>query len=96
VLFFVVDSSIIRAAISFDAAPPEVLLAGGALVISTAGFLIFEAIKASKQMQQGSEAPEVFAPKAAPLPRENAVVVFGASGRTGRQVVAEVCFPLDC
>ncbi|KAL4536080.1 hypothetical protein Ndes2437B_g05513 [Nannochloris sp. 'desiccata'] len=78
----------IQAAISFNAAPPEVLIAGGALVISTAGFLIFEAIKASKQLP--AEAPQIVTPKAAPLPRENAVLVFGASGRTGRQVVAEL------
>lgn len=68
------------------------LIAGGALVISTAGFLIFEAIKASKQLP--AEAPQIVTPKAAPLPRENAVLVFGASGRTGRQVVAEVCSSL--
>ncbi len=85
------SSSIIRAAISFDAAPAEVLIAGGALVASTAGYLIFEAIKAAKQMQQPTEAVQAAEPKAVPLPREDAVLVFGASGRTGRQVVAEVC-----
>jgi hypothetical protein len=88
-LFFA-DSQLIRAAISFDAAPPEVLIAGGALVLSTAGLLIFEAIKASKQLQQ--QTPEVIekVAKAAPLPREDAVLVFGASGRLGRLVVADV------
>jgi len=65
-----------------------VLIVGGALVISTAGFLIFEAIKASKQLP--AEASQIVTPNAAPLSRENAVLVFGASGRTGRQIVAEV------
>ena len=60
------------------------------MVVSAAGYLIFEAIRASKQMQQPGEASQVATPKTAPLPRENAVLVFGASGRTGRQVVAEV------
>lgn len=81
--------STIRAAISFDAAPIEVLIGGGALVLSAAGYLVYEALKAQRE-QEGGAAPRTQPTKAAALPRENAVLVFGASGRTGRQVVAEV------
>ena len=42
------------------------------------------------QQQEGGASPQTQASNAAALPRENAVLVFGASGRTGRQVVAQL------
>lgn len=82
-------SSTVAPAISFDAAPTEVLLGGGALIAATTGYLIWEAIKA---MGQQATAPMASAEEVteAVLPRENAVLVFGASGRTGRSIVKEL------
>lgn len=82
-------SSIVVPAISFDAAPTEVLLGGGALIVATTGYLVWETIKA---MGQGEAPPVASTEKVAEavLPRENAVVVFGGSGRTGRMIVKEL------
>ena len=91
ILFFLADFTAPRAAIDFSAAPLEVLIGGGAFVLSTAGYLVYEAMKASGiQGLPTGASPTSAATPPPPLPRENAVVVFGASGRTGRQVVAEL------
>jgi len=76
-------------ALTFDAAPVEVIIGGGVFVLASAGFLIAEAIKASK----GEDSPQVAQVEPTSeevLPRENAVLVFGASGRTGRKIVGKV------
>ena len=68
------------------------LVGGGALVVGAAGYLIYEAVKMAKQQQGNGTDAQSGADAEAPLTRENAVLVFGASGRTGRQIVAEVCY----
>lgn len=65
------------------------LVGGGALVLGAAGLLVWQAVKAVQQGGQSQE-QDAAAEDAEELPRRNAVLVFGATGRTGRQVVAEV------
>ena len=76
-------------ALTFDAAPVEVIVGGGVFVLASAGFLIAEAIKATKG-ENPPQAAQAEPTKEEVLPRENAVLVFGASGRTGREIVAKV------
>lgn len=74
----------LQGAISFENAPPEALLAGGAVALLALAGIGYAAVQ-----QQGAQA----APEKAPepeLPRENAVLVFGATGRMGRTVVNSV------
>lgn len=76
-------------ALTFDAAPLEVIIGGSVFVLASAGFLISEAIKTSKR-ENSPQAAQAEPTKEEVLPRENAVLVFGASGRTGREIVAKV------
>jgi hypothetical protein len=77
-------------ALTFDAAPLEVIIGGSVFVLASAGFLISEAIKASNEGENPPQAAQAEPTKEEVLPRENAVLVFGASGRTGREIVAKV------
>ena len=73
--------------LSFAAAPPQALWAGGALIVFAVGGLAFAAL----QNQNGGEAGEAEASgREAPPPREDAVLVFGSTGRMGRTVVQMV------
>lgn len=73
----------LQAAISFEAAPPEALAAGGAVIL-----LALAGIGYAASQQSSTAAPAVAAK--APLPREDAVLVFGATGRMGRVLVSSV------
>ena len=79
----------VQANLSFDSAPLPALIGGAALVISMSGYLVYEAIKTlsgggnQQPQQSNSTQPQ----KERALPRENAVLVFGASGRSGRELV---------
>lgn len=66
----------VKAAISFEAAPPEALIAGAAIVVGTAALLVSEAIKSRRDSTAGGydEESRMEDPNAA-LPRENAVLV---------------------
>lgn len=78
---------LVEANISFAGAPPEVLVIGGAFIAGTAGYLLYEVMKAAKQTQpEGLTNPTSF--KDPELPRKDAVVVFGASGRSGREIIS--------
>ena len=73
-------------AIGFENAPTEILIGGGVFLTATIAFI------ASQAMSMGS--PQSSAPEATTsveepevIPREDAVIVFGASGRSGRQIV---------
>ncbi|PRW55975.1 nadh:ubiquinone oxidoreductase complex i intermediate-associated 30 [Chlorella sorokiniana] len=72
----------VQGAISFDNAPPEALLAGGAAVLLALAGIGY----AATQQQGGAQAAPAKAPEPE-LPREDAVLVFGATGRMGRTVV---------
>lgn len=86
-----------RAALDLSALselPRETLAAAGAAVVALLGG-IAAAIQSQNQMAAGdapapgaSAAGEAAAPP--PLPRENAVLVLGATGRSGRMIVQEV------
>ncbi len=79
------------AALDFSAAPIEVIVGGGAFVLATVGFLAAAAIQATKTgLPAAPSSSKSSAAAPAPLPRENAALVFGASGRTGRQIVAQL------
>jgi hypothetical protein len=76
------------AAISFAAAPVGVLLGGAGLVSVAAAYLVYAAIN---NMGSPKAANTVEAEiTEAPLSRENAVLVIGSTGRSGREVVAAV------
>lgn len=75
----------VQGAISFDNAPPEALLAGGAAVLLALAGIGY----AAAQQQGGAKAAPAKAPEPE-LPREDAVLVFGATGRMGRTVVNSV------
>ncbi len=85
----------LQGALSFDAAPPEALLAGGAAVLLALAGIGYAAV----QQQGGAQAAPAKA-REPELPRENAVLVFGATGRMGRTVVnsvrAALCLVLCC
>lgn len=76
-------------ALNFEAAPIELIVGGGIFVLASAGFLISEAVKASNQ---STMSPLEEARESAPeeILRENSVLVFGATGRSGRTIVQEV------
>lgn len=78
-------------AIGFENAPIEAIVGGGVLVIGSLAFLASEAIKASKvDGANPREESPIGVDVEEPLRRENAVLVFGASGRSGREIVAKV------
>jgi len=76
--------------IAFTNAPTAVLVGGGLFVIASAGFLISEALKAKRASGDGSSAPEPQTGNVPELRKENAVLVFGASGRSGKEIVKQV------
>jgi len=78
---------VIQAALSFDSAPLEVIVGGGAFCVAALGYLAIEAMKEMKQQEPDVENYRV---NKAVIPRENAVLVYGATGRSGRQIVAQV------
>jgi uncharacterized protein YbjT (DUF2867 family) len=80
----------VQAGLSLDSAPLEVLIGGSAAVLTFTGFLAYEAIKAARNQPFGQQPVDAGAPNEAPLPRENAVLVFGAAGKTGRLLVNEL------
>lgn len=82
----------IQANLSFDSAPLPALIGGAALIVSMSGYLAYEAIKTLKgDGDQKTQPKNLTQPrKEPPLPRENAVLIFGASGRTGRQLVSSL------
>lgn len=74
-----------QGALSFEAAPPEALLAGGAitlLALAGIGYAV---------AQQAGPSDRPAAAREPEIPREDAVLVFGATGRTGRTIVNSVC-----
>lgn len=81
-------------AIGFSNAPIEAIVGGGVLIVGSLAFLASEAIKASQANVAATpeEQSNLGAKIEEPLVRENAVLVFGASGRSGREIVAKVCF----
>jgi hypothetical protein len=72
------------ASLSFEQAPPEALLAGGAVALLALGGLPYAGVQASR----GAAAAEPASPS--PLPRENALLVFGSTGRMGCVLVDSV------
>jgi hypothetical protein len=79
-------------AIGFENAPIEAIVGGGVLVVGSLAFLASEALKATQVKDanpQGQSTPVEDVQE--PLRRENAVLVFGASGRSGREIVTKVC-----
>ena len=74
-----------QGAISFDNAPPEALLAGGAVALLALAGIGY----AAAQQAGGPAAGKQAAPERV-LPREDAVLVFGATGRMGRTIVNSV------
>lgn len=66
--------------------PQEALLAGGAAAILGLGAIAFGLQQASKTLDEAS--PAAFAEQE--LPRDNAVLVVGATGRTGIELVQKV------
>lgn len=79
-------------AIGFENAPIEALVGGGVLVVGSLAFLANEAVKAAQAngVANPQDQSTVGADVEEPLVRENAVLVFGASGRSGREIVAKV------
>lgn len=79
-------------AIGFSNAPIEAIVGGGVLVIGSLAYLASEAIKASNTNgapsfdQESNSSVDM----EESLPRENGILVFGASGRAGREIVAKV------
>ena len=84
-------------AIGFSNAPVEVIVGGGIFVAGSLAFLVSEAIKASKLngAQPGMGPVDSLAVEA-PLPRKDAVLIFGASGRSGREIVSKVRALICC
>jgi hypothetical protein len=84
-----VPGNALQGAISFQDAPTEALVAGGAIVLASIAGIAYAAINAN---EGGTlwQAGRSGGPAAQPLPRENAVLVFGATGRMGRTVVQTV------
>lgn len=74
-----------QGAVSFENAPPEALLAGGAVAL-----LALAGIGYAATQQQGGAAAAPSAAREPELPREDAVLVFGATGRMGRTLVNSV------
>eukprot|EP00884_Botryococcus_braunii_P010535 jgi/Botrbrau1/19483/Bobra.0714s0001.1 len=73
--------------------PPEVLLGAGAAAIAVVGLIAYVASTSSQAPSEAGAAPTVRAfpgAKPKPVPRENAVLVFGATGKLGRLIVAEL------
>jgi len=78
-------------AIGFSNAPVEVIVGGGIFVAGSLAFLVSEAIKASNlDGAQPDMGPKDSLAVEAPLPRKDAVLIFGASGRSGREIVSKV------
>lgn len=80
-----------QAALSFANIPPEALLAGGAVVLAAIGGIALAAANSPDGgtiWQAGRRGSGGVVPE--PLPRENAALVFGATGRMGRTVVQSV------
>ena len=72
-------------ALSIEQAPPEAVLALGGVALLALGGIAYAAIQAQSGDTAGAE------PAAPPPPlRENAVLVFGATGRMGRVLVDSV------
>ena len=76
-------------AIGFENAPTEILIGGSVFLAATIAFIASQATSMGKA--------QTSAPLASPsveevdvIPRENAVLVFGASGRSGRQIVSKL------
>lgn len=67
--------------------PPETLIAGGVAIAGALGAIAW-GVAASQGAVQGAEAAGNTEAADVVLPRENAVLVFGASGRAGREIVA--------
>ena len=65
-------------------------------VIGAAGVLIQQAMQnqSNNQLQPQQHAEQEVAEH--PLPRQNAVLVFGAGGKVGRKIVAEVSAAAFC
>ena len=76
--------------IGFDNAPTEILIGGGVFLTATIAFIASQAIGMAKNPAQSTsqQAPSSDEPEV--LPRENAVIVFGAAGRSGRQIVSKL------
>jgi hypothetical protein len=87
-------TTVVPSALSLAAVPQEALYLGGALLAGV-GLLVGYQLKqnklngagAAEQAQAAAPEPEM---AARPLPRENAVLVMGATGRLGRRVVQQV------
>jgi hypothetical protein len=77
---------------SLAAAPLPALAAGAAVVLGVGGYAVWAAL----QQQQPAGSAEVAAEPAEPaIPREDAVLVFGSSGRMGRALTAKVSLCLE-
>lgn len=73
--------------------PQEAWAAGGAAIIAVAGAIAAAMNQAGQLGFNGAGAtgqPEAAAPEVTPLPRSNAVLVFGATGRSGKLIVQEL------
>ncbi|KAG1657278.1 hypothetical protein FOA52_005472 [Chlamydomonas sp. UWO 241] len=86
-------SPICTSALSFDAVPIEAVVAGSAVAASVLGLIGWQLTQGGPRAAP-AQAPASGAVTAAPpkelLPREGAVMVFGATGRVGRRVVARL------
>ena len=75
--------------IGFENAPTEILIGGGVFLTATIAFIASQAMGMA-----GAPTPSLeptYVEEADPiLPREDAVIVFGASGRSGRQIVSKL------
>jgi len=76
-------------ALDLSAVPQEAIIAGGAVAVSLLGLLGYQMSQSPESADGVTPQPAATpaAPAEPPLPRENAVMVLGATGRVGRRVV---------
>ncbi|CAL5221994.1 g4282 [Coccomyxa viridis] len=80
-----------RAALSFGSIPQQALIAGGAVVALGVGTLVWGLTQKAQQLSSMTEYEASAGSLVSELPpREDAVLVFGSTGKLGRQVVLQL------
>jgi uncharacterized protein YbjT (DUF2867 family) len=77
-------------AIGFENAPTGILIGGGVFLTATIAFIATQAMSMTGKPEASSPDTTGSVEELEVIPREDAVIVFGASGRSGRQIVSKL------
>lgn len=77
-------------AIGFENAPTGILIGGGVFLTATIAFIATQAMSLTGKPEASSPDTTGSVEELEVIPREDAVIVFGASGRSGRQIVSKL------